>query len=249
MANRRIEILGLLRKKISESVKIGIIKKDFFTNKQYLERRRCHSRMLGILAQVGHELGYTVDIERGIKPSSSRQFQPDITYWDKSGNKIVCLIEYESMNSSDERVIVKDVDNFSRYYDDQQESGQENDDKTPEFCIVITTVPKEFGKEKRKFWEYHYDRETNEKNRYRYKCQNSKKPNSECRCGRCLKCEKFDFSNEKNKSSPYDMWYPKFRECIEENKSHLKGKNIFMWNINGTEIEEVDLEKHEHPKN
>ena len=91
--------------------------------------------MLGLISKVGHKLGYVVDVERGLKPQKSRKFNPDLLFW-KNG-EIIILFEYESTNSSDYRVITKDLANYRRSVKEELAYSI----RLPKYWIIITTLP------------------------------------------------------------------------------------------------------------
>ena len=102
----------------------GYVKKNLFTEDfigpKYYSSGRSHSRVLGILIQSFHELGYIVDVERSIKfdrpyKSNGRkramyQYRPDITIVDDK-DAIVGIVEYESIDATDEHLFKK-IDYF-----------------------------------------------------------------------------------------------------------------------------------------
>lgn len=82
---------------------------QFVNDRKYLSMYRCHSRVCGLLAKVGHELGYVVDIGRRhpISPLVGRsgrkqlQAEADITFVDPHAdiNSPVVLLDYESSDA------------------------------------------------------------------------------------------------------------------------------------------------------
>ena len=98
----------------------GYVKKNLFTEDfigpKYYSSGRSHSRVLGILIQSFHKLGYIVDVERSIKfdgpykPKNRKramyQYRPDITIVDKK-DAIVGIAEYESIDATDKHLFKK----------------------------------------------------------------------------------------------------------------------------------------------
>lgn len=122
------DIIGMLSQ-------IGYFPREYVEKIKYRKHNVLHSRMLGVLSRVGHELGYVVDIEKGLKPQESRKFNPDLLFW--KNHKMIILFEYESTNSSDYRVIHKDLANYKRSVDQKFT----DDIELPECWIIITTLP------------------------------------------------------------------------------------------------------------
>jgi len=121
--------------------KIGMLSRTNYFSIEYLEKIKyrkhnvLHSRFLGLLSTVGHELGYVVDVERGLKPQKSRKFNPDLLFW--RNHRIKILFEYESTNSSDYRIIDKDLANYRRAVNERLS----DDIELPKYWIIITTLP------------------------------------------------------------------------------------------------------------
>ena len=78
-----------------------------------------------------------VAINRSLKSESmKKRFTPDISLWNHSHNsKLVGVVDYESTNSSDSRIIRR---NFENYRQHVQTSSHSN---IPEFWIIITSLP------------------------------------------------------------------------------------------------------------
>ena len=127
-------IMRGVSRRIEALCKEGQFSRDYVEDIRYRKHRRLHSRMLGILSSVGHDLGYMVDIERGLKPNEGSAFNPDILLW--KNNEPILLLEYESTNSSDYRVIEKDLANFKISAESLLE-----DCSLPRFWVVLTTLP------------------------------------------------------------------------------------------------------------
>lgn len=127
------KIIQNICKKIEELVAKNYFSLDYIEKIKYRKHNKLHSRMLGIIVSAAIELGYIVDIGRGIKPSNGMKFNPDILFW-KNGKPMI-LIEYESTNSSDYRVIDKDLVNYRRSVETSFSL------ELPKFWIIITTLP------------------------------------------------------------------------------------------------------------
>jgi hypothetical protein len=82
-------------------------------------------------------------IGRSLKPNAKgvRRFTPDVSLWKTNGDKrLVGVIEYESSNSSDSRVVHKDFRNYAKYILNASYG-------IPDFWTVITTLPSKKMKE------------------------------------------------------------------------------------------------------
>lgn len=114
----------ILANKLREELQHGIdaLEKANYISAEWFERNsvsspksKLHSRVLGIIARINLGERYVVDIERALKPGKkARQFKPDAICWEPN-DKIVCVIEYESINSSDLRIEWKDIQNYINY--------------------------------------------------------------------------------------------------------------------------------------
>ena len=129
------ETIRKIRDKIGMLSQIDYFPREYVEKIKYRKHNVLHSRMLGVLSRVGHELGYVVDVERGLKPRESRKFNPDLLFW--KNHEIAILFEYESTNSSDYRVIYKDLANYKRSVKQKLTDGIE----LPDYWIIITTLP------------------------------------------------------------------------------------------------------------
>ncbi|MDM7999001.1 MAG: hypothetical protein QUS33_03110 [Dehalococcoidia bacterium] len=95
-----------------------------------------HSRVCGILAKTGFDLRYIVEVGAGFDASGLMyQFKPDVLLWDS--DQLRFLIEYESTNSSDSRIIDAD---FGHCYE-ALEVARGQDAQLPDFWVVIYTLP------------------------------------------------------------------------------------------------------------
>lgn len=108
---------------------------ELFRDYQYVfgPNRCCHSRTVALI----HEVAATI---RGVASVTGNtalfrgkpRWQPDAVLWDGQDQPL-CVVEYESLNSSDARIVYKDF------------SGYEQWVKTCEWAlplVIITTLPK-----------------------------------------------------------------------------------------------------------
>jgi hypothetical protein len=124
------EFLVALCKNLSEAIEDNAIPCDWLCSSKGNQDYMLHSRVLGMLAKTGFDLNYIVEIEAGFKPEGRRQFKPDIQLWKSDDLRFV--VEYESTNSSDLRVISKDL----RHYVESRGNSP-----SPAFWLVIYTLP------------------------------------------------------------------------------------------------------------
>lgn len=125
------KIIQSICKKIEELSAKEYFSVEYIEKIKYRKHNELSSRMLGIISSIGTELGYIVDIGRGIKPSNTRKFNPDILFL--KDKKLIALFEYESTNSSDYRILSKDLKNFK--------ASAISDIELPKFWLIITTLP------------------------------------------------------------------------------------------------------------
>jgi hypothetical protein len=138
------KFLRELADNLDRAIKEKVIEKEWLDidPKGGSRRSVLHSRVLGILAGTGFQLEYEVGIEARFKAGKS-WFQPDVELRKK--NHLISLIEYESTNSSDSRVISKDLAHCFKVLESQ-------DGELPDYWIIIYTLP-----DGRVGTWYHYD--------------------------------------------------------------------------------------------
>lgn len=121
---------------ISELIKVakyeGFIKNDYFNTTIFNKEHESHSKLLGIICMVASKLGYFLEIERGL--TIKRQFRPDIII--RKNSEWFAVIEYESTNSSDKRVLDSDFDSFINYI-----KLNPSPEHLPKYWIIIVTLP------------------------------------------------------------------------------------------------------------
>jgi len=125
---------------LDDAVRERVIEENWLCSTEGGDESRLHSRVLGILAKTGFDLNYTVGIEAGFKagkvnPRKSNYFKPDIQLWKE--HKLIFLIEYESANSSDSRIIDKVLDHCYHALN----AGRDHDVALPDFWLIIYTLP------------------------------------------------------------------------------------------------------------
>ena len=136
---------GKIARNVKKELRQAIDKliKDGALNSEWLERNSksspkhiLHSRVLGLLAQIDFGKGWITDIERSLKPSvkGRNSFTPDIIAW-KGNSCEAVVIEYESINSSDSRVISRDLENYKKYIE-----HPDVNDCQPIVWIIVTTL-------------------------------------------------------------------------------------------------------------
>lgn len=134
----------LLVNKLKKELQRGInsLKKAGYITNEWFERysisspkSRLHSRILGIIARMNLEEGWVIDIERALNAEKgARQFKPDAICW-ATNDKMACVIEFESINSSDTRIEWKDIQNYINYV-----SYPSKEENLPIVWVIITTL-------------------------------------------------------------------------------------------------------------
>lgn len=131
-------------------IQSGFLKEEYFTTWDYNYQSEVHSRILGLIIRICHELEFDVEIERGFNYKQAERtirFRPDVSVY--KDNRLKAFIEYESTNSSD-----------ARFYDINRETsdlrciklfGSDPSNDIPELWIVIFTLPK--GEVEKKKWD------------------------------------------------------------------------------------------------
>ena len=147
------EIVEELQKKIKSFPKRFYDTFDFTVT----GKNETHPRTIGLLCKILWDIkaisSVYVDMRFNAK---GKKFQPDITAFDKNDKRIIFL-DYESPNSSDARVLEKDVDSYIDWIATQKS-------KVP--YIIITTLPDKGMPA----WEVRYT----SKNGYNYRYRDKK---------------------------------------------------------------------------
>ena len=117
-----------------------------------------HPRTIGILCKILWDIKTisAVYVDMRFNEGRKKKFQPDLTGVDNRGNPIIC-IDYESPNSSDARVLEKDIDSYKSW-------ATAKKSQVP--YIIITTLPDKYTPE----WEVRYT----SKNGYNYHYRDKK---------------------------------------------------------------------------
>ncbi len=130
------KILENLATELKELVSTNAITAGHIESIDYNRMHEAHSIILGALARavvLNLDKGSFMAHGQGLKASiSEKVFIPDITLWSKSGKRLIGVIDYESTNSTDFRIFVRNFENYKRY------SIAQN---PPEFWLAITTAP------------------------------------------------------------------------------------------------------------
>jgi len=113
------------------SKEIGNVPDGFYDTFQYTTtgNNLTHPRTLGYIVKVVLELDNAANLDIDLRINvDGKKFQPDILVRDQM-NKPILIVDYESPNSSDARIIPKDIIPYIKW-------------KTPNPYIIITTLPK-----------------------------------------------------------------------------------------------------------
>ena len=108
-----------IKKTIASYETEGLFGTEFISGApEYYSSGRCHSRVIGMIVEALHNLGYVADIERSIrfhspfiqtsngKERKMNQFRPDITVVNKK-DEVIGIIEYETIDGAEEHLMKK----------------------------------------------------------------------------------------------------------------------------------------------
>ena len=134
------EILANFADNLKDLIKTGFITAEHLESTNRNKLNETHSLIWGALSHSVHlTLGMkcVVAINRSLKSESmKKRFTPDISLWSRYHNsKLIGIVDYESTNSSDSRIIRR---NFENYRQHVQTSSPSN---IPEFWIIVTSLP------------------------------------------------------------------------------------------------------------
>ena len=133
-------ILTNFADRLKDLTRIDVITPEHLGTTNRNKLKETHSLIWGALCHsVCQTVGKNcvVAIEHSLKSKGMEKgFTPDISLWKFNGvKKLVGIMDYESTNSSDSRIIRRDFENYHRYI---QTSLFFN---IPEFWVIITTLP------------------------------------------------------------------------------------------------------------
>lgn len=112
------------------------IQNDFLRTTRYNYENLTHARIQALIAKTGFDLDYTVEVEVGFKLfklPNANSFKSDVQLW--KSNNLRFLIEYESTNSADGRILWKDM----QHYEDSL--ANDIDENFPEYWLIMYTFP------------------------------------------------------------------------------------------------------------
>ena len=127
------QFLNAFAKSISSAKKKNIINDDFFMTTTCNRGYVAHSRIHALIVKTGFDLDYVVEVEAGFKPVQGNQFKADVQLW--KSDELMFLIEYESTNSSDSRVIWGDLQKYVKSM--SNDLGR----SFPKYWLIIYTLP------------------------------------------------------------------------------------------------------------
>jgi hypothetical protein len=134
------QILSNFANTLKDLMKDNVITIEHLETTNHNKLNETHSLVLGALCYSINQLiekESIIALGHGLKPKAFRKkFTPDISLWKANGKrKLVALIDYESTNSSDSRIVKRDLRNYENYI----ESPQPFD--IPKFWAIIVTLP------------------------------------------------------------------------------------------------------------
>jgi hypothetical protein len=119
---------------------------DFYDTFEYTVtgKNETHPRTIGLLCKILWDIrvASAVYIDMRFNEDEKAKFQPDLTGVDDRRNPVI-FIDYESPNSSDARVLEKDIDSYKSWVAVKKS-------QTP--YLIITTLPDKYTPE----WEVRY---------------------------------------------------------------------------------------------
>jgi hypothetical protein len=116
----------------------GALTQEWFTDGKWNKRSWLHARVWGTLVR-----SVQPPLVPMVEMAWARSFRPDLCIMD-AHDHMIAMVEYESTNSSDERLMSKDIRNFEKAI--LRYVGYENhpDDpkwRLPEWRVVISSLP------------------------------------------------------------------------------------------------------------
>jgi hypothetical protein len=110
----------------------NVINKEYFNTTRYLKGNVAHKSIFDIICNTAYELGYLPWKDRRFYFKDGSFIKPDFRLW--KGEDLFFLIEYQSTNSSDSRVI-EDVDRYG------SSVAGDTSEILPKYWLIIYTLP------------------------------------------------------------------------------------------------------------
>ncbi len=127
------DFLKCFASNISWAKQKDIIQDEFLNTTHSNYDNMTHARIQALIIKTGFDLDYVVGTEVGFKPTAGAKFKADALFW--KSDDLRFLIEYESTNSADRRILKKDL----QHYVDSLEN--EISKKYPKYWLIIYTFP------------------------------------------------------------------------------------------------------------
>jgi len=142
VAKTEAHVLKLLLNNFAEEIRTkvqkGFLNREWVTDGIWIEQRWLHAAMWGALIRAIPD-GYLPLVE----PSISSDFKPDLVVINDKHEK-VAVVEYESSNSSDERLVAKDLRHYEQAileYKGRENHPGESAWSLPALWLLISTLP------------------------------------------------------------------------------------------------------------
>jgi len=134
------EILTRFEDGLEVLIKTNIIETEHLETTKRNRLGETHSLVLGLLCRCVYQTvseKYIVALGHGLKTVSMKhRFSPDISLWKSNGDKkLVGILDYESTNSSDSRIIHRNFTNYRSFIESPDPFA------IPDFWVIITTLP------------------------------------------------------------------------------------------------------------
>ena len=134
------EILTNFANSLEDLIKTGFITVEHLESTNRNKLNETHSLIWGALSNsVYLTLGkkYAVAINRSLKSENmKKRFTPDVSLWNHNHtSKLIGVVDYESTNSSDSRIIRRNFENYRQYVRTSSHSC------IPEFWIIVVSLP------------------------------------------------------------------------------------------------------------
>jgi len=135
-----MEIMDVFADNLKDLLKIKILTSEHLESTSHNKLNETHSLIWGTLySSISQLLGdkCVVAIGRSLRSESMRRrFTPDISLWSPNGTKtLIAIVDYESTNSSDSRIIRRNLKNYRQYVETSLDTN------IPNFWIILTTLP------------------------------------------------------------------------------------------------------------
>jgi hypothetical protein len=206
------KILSNFANNLRELIKDNFIIREQLESTNFNKLNQTHSILWCALSNsvcLSVEKNNFVAINHSLKPENNKsRFSPDVSVWkDNNLKAIVGVVDYESTNSSDGRVIYRDFENY-------RHSVQDRSFNSLKFWVIITTLPSTKVCKSADWFSWDLRRKDRSKTEYNI--------------------SKTEYL--KILENPFEYWFPKFSDEFDKLQEERKKCPLYVANLDFVEL-------------